>query len=430
MAMSLDCLGMVNEFGVKRYLDAQGIWEKRFKDTLKSVGKQRRKQIDEAEKEDSSRFTKLKASVMARDTDDANKNFLLNSDKWSWSWVVSGDENPPPSSIVARRDTAEARRLSKIADEAVEGAESRMSGNNLWQIIVNALTAGPEHSPKSPITSPKSPTWHSNSKNVLSPTAASFADFDRSALERPASPARSSIFRASGLRSTSSLATSISNDVVRIRRPSFGSLRIGRGRYVDVNGDVLPNRQSVVPDLPPALPSVAGLGRDDTFTKLALEGIAEVRVSEDSPASPSNTAAKSAPPPLNLSTATNSAAPTTNGSGTSNGNVNGTTGPQRRGTIGALGTPIKRKAIPAQLFEEAGIDPSQSPYASKESLTKLSNASLSKLPRTGSASALSMKSASGSINGLQKDNGVPPAPSLPSASPTNGDAAAASKTEQ
>lgn len=249
MEMTMDSIGMVNELGVKRYLDAQTVWEKRFKETLRTVAKQRKRHIDAADAEDTSRFTKLKATVLSKDKDDEERNKIINSAKWSWAWVVAGDENPPPSSIVARRDTAEARRLSKIADEVVEDKESVMSGNNLWAMIVNSLTSGPEHIESKSPTMTKSPTWNSE----------------------PPSPPRS-IFRSSGLRSTSSLATSISGDVVRIRRPSFGSLRIGRGRYVDGNGELMIQRQSVIPELPPALPSVGGLGRDDTFSKLALEG--------------------------------------------------------------------------------------------------------------------------------------------------------------
>lgn len=401
MEMPVDSIGMVNELGVKRYLDAQTIWEKRFKETLKTVAKQRKRNIDAADVEDTSRFTKLKASVLSKDKDDEERNKVINSSKWSWAWVVAGDENPPPSSIVARRDTTEARRLSKIADEAVEEKDSRMSGNNLWAMIMNSLSNGPDHDePKSP-RSPgdlKSPTWTN---------------------PEPPSPPRS-IFRASGLRSTSSLATSISNDVVRIRRPSFGSLRIGRGRYLDVNGEVTPQRQSIIPELPPALPSVGGLGRDDTFAKLALEGIAEVRVSEDS-----------IRPALNVDTA--KAAATTAATMT-NGTTHNTSSPagpsvKRSGSAMGLGTPVKRKAIPVELFEGTGINPSQSPYASKESLGKHSNTSQQKLSRKGSASALSNKEGASSMhNGVngKAQGDIPPTPPMPANLPTanKGDASA------
>ena len=362
MDMTLDSIGVVNELSVKRYLEAQAIWEKRFKETLKSVAKQRKRHIDAADAEDTSRFTKLKASVLSKDKDDEEKNKIINSPKWSWGWAVAGDENPPPSSIVARRDTAEARRLSKFADEIIEEKESRISGNNLWAMIVNALTNGPEHSvPKSP-EGPKSPTsWTTD----------------------PPSPPRS-IFRAAGLRSTSSLATSISGDMVRIRRPSFGSLRIGRGRYLDMNGELMTQRQSIVPELPPAIPSVSGLGRDDGFAKGALEGILEVRASSE----------EARPPPSTV------AGEKTNGASGStklivpNGHAHSPSAVSPTKRSGGQNTSVRRKAIPAQLFEEAGIDPAQS----KESLAKNSNSSQTKLPREGSASSLHANPLSGSLS--------------------------------
>jgi hypothetical protein len=385
LEMPLDLIGMVNELGVKRYLDSQTVWEKRFKETLKTVAKQRKRHIDAADVEDTSRFTKLKASVLSKDKDDEERNKVINSAKWSWSWVVAGDENPPPSSIVARRDTAEARRLSKIADDLIEEKDTRMSGNNLWAMIMNALSNGPDHNiPKSP-GGLRSPTW----TNI-----------------EPPSPPRS-IFRASGLRSTSSLATSISNDVVRIHRPSFGSLRIGRGRYLDVNGEPVSQRQSIIPELPPALPSVGGLGRDDTFAKLALEGIAEVRVSEDS-----------IKPPLKVDTAKatmNGTMAATNGT-TNIASASASPSVKRSASVLGMGTPVKRKAIPVELFEAAGIDPAQSPYASRESLGKYSNASQQKMSRKGSVSALSHKSGAGSVhngtNGKTQAD-IPPTPPMP-----------------
>ncbi len=60
---------------------------------------------------------------------------------WAWAWAIDGDERPPASSIVARRDTEEARRLSKIADLPIVGDEHHLSGNNLWSFIVNVLTS-------------------------------------------------------------------------------------------------------------------------------------------------------------------------------------------------------------------------------------------------------------------------------------------------
>jgi len=52
-------------------------------------------------------------------------------------------EDPPPSSIVSRRDTEEARKLAEVADQAVLSEDQTFSGNNLWSVVINFLTATP-----------------------------------------------------------------------------------------------------------------------------------------------------------------------------------------------------------------------------------------------------------------------------------------------
>jgi len=49
------------------------------------------------------------------------------------------NERPPPSSIAARRDTAEARQLALIADRAVVADTSEINANSLWSIVMNFL---------------------------------------------------------------------------------------------------------------------------------------------------------------------------------------------------------------------------------------------------------------------------------------------------
>lgn len=364
LELTTGMVGMVNEIGVKRYLDAQSAWDKKFKDAMKAVSKHRKKQIASGEAEDRVRFKRLKEAVFTKDVDESEKNKVLNSPKWSWAWVVSGDENPPPSSIVARRDTVEARRLSKIADEAVEEKESSMSGNSLWTTIANVLTTSTDLAPpKSPIGTP-------------------FPNLE------PSSPSRAG-FRSYGLASTSSLSTSVSGDFVRIPRPSFGSLRVGRSKYVDANGDFITNRHSIVPDIPPALPSVGTMGRDDGFVKGALEGIAEVRVSEDMPAPPVKV-----PTPLGSSLAK------------ANGDL--------KRIASGRSTPVKRKAVPPKLFEEAGVEPSQSPSTSQEAIARVS-----------SSSKAAADAQYNSNSSPSKTNGVPispPMPSSPVPAMTNGKA--------
>jgi hypothetical protein len=65
------------------------------------------------------------------------------SGSWSWAWALESDERPPPSSIVSRRDTQEARQLARIADQASLENDSSMSGNHLWSMLVDALTSPP-----------------------------------------------------------------------------------------------------------------------------------------------------------------------------------------------------------------------------------------------------------------------------------------------
>jgi len=147
LRMPVGTVGVINEPSAKRYLDAQAAWDKKFKETMKTIYKQRQKNLEHSEVEDKARLNRLNESAPFQkgDTDEMNK--VLNSANWSWAWVLAGDENPPSAALVARRDTVEARRLSKIADEAVEEKERTLSGNNLWTIIVSTLTKGPDATP-------------------------------------------------------------------------------------------------------------------------------------------------------------------------------------------------------------------------------------------------------------------------------------------
>jgi hypothetical protein len=74
----------------------------------------------------------------------ADEDSSVDSGYWSWAWVLDGHERPPPSSIASRRDTAEARRLAKIADECVFPNDKTLSGNNFWSLAVNFFTATPD----------------------------------------------------------------------------------------------------------------------------------------------------------------------------------------------------------------------------------------------------------------------------------------------
>jgi len=67
------------------------------------------------------------------------EGLLATSGTWTWAWVIDGKERPPPSSIVARRDTEEARRLARFADVPLGEEESSLNANNLWSVLLNFL---------------------------------------------------------------------------------------------------------------------------------------------------------------------------------------------------------------------------------------------------------------------------------------------------
>ncbi|KAI0359652.1 alpha/beta-hydrolase [Trametes cingulata] len=161
----------VSELAVRRYMDGCAKFGKKFAKTAKAIEKERRRNLERAKQDTMRNMAQLhtflnaerdgegegaerssqhdhgegRSSRAARaDTARGVKEGLAASGSWSWAWALDTDENPPPSSIVSRRDTEEARRLAKIADQAVLMDEHAVSGNNLWSLIVNFLTVTPE----------------------------------------------------------------------------------------------------------------------------------------------------------------------------------------------------------------------------------------------------------------------------------------------
>ncbi|KAG8901770.1 hypothetical protein FRB99_005108 [Tulasnella sp. 403] len=176
--MPLEDIGVLNENSVRRYIEGQRIWERKFAKVARSIEERRMKNLKLAKKEGTKMLHKLRtqlhiagkeaplspiASLPASaerltttvstppQTADENETIdlsqvyaktVLGSRQWTWGWAVEG-ENPPPSSIVARGDTEEARRLSKFADRQLGPGdeEHSMSGNNLWSVVVESLTS-------------------------------------------------------------------------------------------------------------------------------------------------------------------------------------------------------------------------------------------------------------------------------------------------
>ncbi|CUA69250.1 AB hydrolase superfamily protein C4A8,06c [Schizosaccharomyces pombe 972h-] [Rhizoctonia solani] len=146
----LDRIGTINASAVGRYLQGQALWDAKFSGTIKSIAKMRVKNLELARKEGRKSMGAF-YGALAKSGEGASPSSsvtFLGSSNWSMGWALE-DENPPPSSIVSRRDTAEARQLAICADRDLSGEENKMSGNNLWNIVVDFLSQNPDRGAKS-----------------------------------------------------------------------------------------------------------------------------------------------------------------------------------------------------------------------------------------------------------------------------------------
>ncbi|KAI0753082.1 hypothetical protein C8Q80DRAFT_1097008 [Daedaleopsis nitida] len=165
-----ELIGEISELAVRRYIDGTEKYGKKFGKTAKAIEKARQKTLERASQDTMRNMAQLhtflsrereeeeavhpgkatkgsegrSAKAFEADTAQGVKEGLAASGSWPWAWALDTDENPPSSSIVSRRDTEEARRLAKIADQAVFMDANALSGNNLWSLIVNFLTATPD----------------------------------------------------------------------------------------------------------------------------------------------------------------------------------------------------------------------------------------------------------------------------------------------
>ena len=135
-----DIIGVISELAVRRYLDGKAKYSKKFQREFRAIEKQRQKNLELAKKDVTKNMEYLQNSETVqqrlREGDTA-------PDSWLWAWTLDDDERPPPSSIVSRRDTDEARSLARIADQAVLQTSSAFSANSLWTVMVNFLTVSP-----------------------------------------------------------------------------------------------------------------------------------------------------------------------------------------------------------------------------------------------------------------------------------------------
>ncbi|KAG8955582.1 hypothetical protein FRC04_007573 [Tulasnella sp. 424] len=163
--MKLDEICVLHEESVRRYLKGQEIWERKFAKVARTIEGRRQKHLNLSTKDGRRTMDKIRRQLHiagegqspalavepdttadephAVDLSCVMEKTVLGSRQWKWGWALEG-ETPPPSSIVARGDTAEARMLGQFADRQLGPGdeEHSMSGNNLWSVVVEALTRG------------------------------------------------------------------------------------------------------------------------------------------------------------------------------------------------------------------------------------------------------------------------------------------------
>jgi hypothetical protein len=145
MQVPPELLGTLSEHAIRRYVTGHARFEKKFARAIRHIDKQRLRNIDRATR-DTNRHIAALHHYLDRERTDAGVVVVVEPS--SLAWALDADERPPPSSIIARRDTEEALKLARVADKAVLASERALSANNLWSVVVGFLTASPDDRPE------------------------------------------------------------------------------------------------------------------------------------------------------------------------------------------------------------------------------------------------------------------------------------------
>ncbi|KAA1470415.1 alpha/beta-hydrolase [Dentipellis sp. KUC8613] len=152
-----EVIGHLSERAVRRYVTGKAKLDKKFASTIKRIEKRRQHNLKIASKDAIDHISRLQHYLdketeaeaeagRAKGKQHTLREGLNASANWSLAWALDADERPPPSSIVARRDTEEAIQLARIVDRAVIAEESSFTANSLWSLVNNFLTVAPDKS--------------------------------------------------------------------------------------------------------------------------------------------------------------------------------------------------------------------------------------------------------------------------------------------
>jgi len=146
-----ELVGTLSELAIRRYLNGEAHFRQKFAHTYKAIEKTRKKYLEREAKQEGNPLERFRTSknsgkggVNPNGSRLRIRSSIMNCPGWGYAWALDELERPPPSSIVARRDTEEARKLAEIADRALVEDTTGLNANSLWSVMVNFLTVTPD----------------------------------------------------------------------------------------------------------------------------------------------------------------------------------------------------------------------------------------------------------------------------------------------